>query len=231
MIKAIIFDLDHTLFDRYATLREVAKNLRFKLPVNPNLSDSDIADIMISADKLKVHRGWDEMERYIFEETPLFSKKLEKYSYQNFILEQFHNIAVPFEFVKPMLEKFKADGYKLGVITNGRPGLQEKKINMIGLDGVFDEVIIGGQYGCPKPSIKPFLMMAERLKTSPNEMLYVGDNPINDVDASRKAGYIPVYVNTVGRWSIPEIPQCEYQIETLKELPKLIDKLNYNTNF
>ncbi len=225
MIKGIVFDLDHTLFDRYATLNEVAKNIRLKLPVNPNLSDSKIAEIMISADKLKVHRGWDEMERYIIEETPLFSEKLPKYSYQSFILEQFHNIAVEFPFVKPMLESFKSQGYKLGVITNGRSGLQEKKIQMIGLEGIFDEVIVGGQYGCPKPSTEPFLMMADRLNLSPNEMLYVGDNPINDVDASRKAGYIPVYVNTVGSWRIPEIQQCEFQIESVKDLPELLEKI------
>ncbi len=226
MIKAIIFDLDHTLFDRYATLSAAAENLRFKLPVNPNLTDSEIAEIMISADKLKVHRGWDEMERYIIEETELFSERIEYKAYQSFILEEFHKVAVPFVFVKPMLEKFKADGYKLGLITNGRPGLQERKIEMIGLDGLFDEVIVGAQYGKAKPHLDPFFKMSELLGFPTNEMVYVGDNPINDIEPSRKAGYIPIYVNTVGCWRIPEVPRCEYQIETVEFLPEIIEKIN-----
>ena len=57
MIKAIIFDLDHTLFDRYATLTEIAKSIRNDLPINPNLSDEKISEIMIKADKTCIYYG------------------------------------------------------------------------------------------------------------------------------------------------------------------------------
>ena len=58
MIKAVIFDLDHTLFDRYATLTEIAKTIRYELPVNPNLTDEDIAEIM-----RKTHEEFQDMAR------------------------------------------------------------------------------------------------------------------------------------------------------------------------
>ncbi len=226
MIKAVIFDLDHTLFDRYATLSEVAKKIRKKLPVNPKLSDSKIAEIMINTDKSCVYYGWDKIREYIVNETPLFTKKIDGKAYSDFVFSEFMNVAVPFPFTKPVLETLKSNGYKLGLITNGLPGLQEKKLEMLGLENIFDRVIVCGQYNCPKPQLTAFNMMAEWLMLDPSEMMYVGDNPINDIEASRNAGYVPVYVNTVGSWPRPDIPQCELQVETVAEIPELIKKYN-----
>lgn len=226
MIKAIVFDLDHTLFDRYSTLAEVAKKIRGKLPVNPTLSDEEIAEIMITADKSQVYYGWDRLREYIVNETPLFTEKIDGKLYSNFVFESFMDVAVPFAFTLPMLEALKSKGFKLGLITNGKPGLQETKLEMLGLSNIFDRVIVTGQYNCPKPQLTAFNMMAEWLELNPAEMMYVGDNPTNDVDASRKAGYVPVYVNTVGSWPRPDIEQCELQVETVAEIPELVKKYN-----
>ncbi len=226
MIKAVVFDLDHTLFDRYATLRECAKIIRSKLPVNPNLSDDEIGEIMVNADKTQVYYGWDRIREYIINETELFSEKINGTDYSDFIFDSFNYIAVPFDFTLPMLRELKADGYKLGLITNGQPGLQENKLKMLGLDNIFDRVIVSGRYNCPKPQTKAFEMMAEWLELKPCEMMYVGDNPLNDVDASRKAGYIPVYVNTVGKWPRPDIEECDLMVETVAEIPELLKQYN-----
>ena len=138
------------------------------------------------------------------------------------------NIAVPFPFAKPMLEALKQKGYKIGLITNGKPGLQEKKLEMLGLDSIFDRVIVSGQYNCPKPQLTAFNMMAEWLGLKPCEMMYVGDHPLNDVDASRKAGYVPVYVNTAGYWPRTDVEKCELQVETVAEIPELVRRYNQN---
>ena len=229
MIKAVIFDLDHTLFDRYATLTEIAKKIRGNLPVDPKLSDKQIAEIMIHADKTCVYYGWDKIREYIVNESGLFTEKIDGNRYSDFVFSEFMNVAVPFPFAKPMLESLKKDGYKIGLITNGKPGLQERKLEMLRLDNIFDRVIVSGQYNCPKPQLTAFNMMAEWLGLEPSEMMYVGDNPLNDVDASRKAGYVPVYVNTVGAWPRPDIEQCELQVETVAEIPELIK--TYNERF
>lgn len=226
MIKAIIFDLDHTLFDRYATLTEIAKDLRSALPVNPALTDNEIAEIMIKADKMCIHRGWEAVQEYITDKTDLFSEKINPGDYFNYLLDRFMYTAVPYPFTVPTLNTLRKDGFKLGVITNGRVGLQEAKLRMLKIDALFDEVIVCGQYGCPKPSLEPFYMMAERLKSEPSEMMYVGDNPLNDVDASRRAGYVPVFVNTAGYWTLPEIEPCELQVETIAEIPTLVNSYN-----
>lgn len=229
MIKAVIFDLDHTLFDRYATLRLAAEKMRDKFPVNDGLSDEEIAEIMINADKKFIHSGWDAVERHIVQSTPLFKEKLADKAYFSFVTDFFSSAAVPHPFVIPMLLTLRERGIKTGLITNGILGLQERKLAMLGLTEKFDEIIICGRYGCPKPSPVPFEIMAKRLGLRPDEMMYVGDHPKNDVDASRKVGYVPVFVNTVGFWALPEIQKCELTVETVKEIPTLLELYNNQT--
>ena len=226
LIKAVIFDLDHTLFDRYKTLRAIVKPLRELLPIDPTLSDDEVGDIMVNADKTCVYYGWDRVREHIVNETKLFTEKIDGHDYSNAVFKCFEDVAVPFPFTLPMLEELKNAGYILGLITNGLPGLQEKKLKMLGLDGIFDRVLVTGQYGCPKPSIKPFEMMAEWLNLDPREMMYVGDNPVNDIEPSRAAGYVPVYVNTVGAWARPDIEECELQVETVAEIPEVVRRYN-----
>lgn len=226
MIKAVIFDLDHTLFDRYGTLKEVAKMIRKMIPVDPTLSDTEVGDIMINADKMCVYYGWERINEHIVNHTRLLGQKIDGKQYSDAVFKCFEDVAVPFSFTLPMLEKLKKEGYILGLITNGLPGLQEKKLKMLGLDSIFDRVLVTGQYGCPKPSLKPFQMMAEWFELDPHEMMYVGDHPLNDVDASRRAGYVPVYVNTVGSWPRPDIPQCKLQVETVAEIPEVVKRYN-----
>ncbi len=116
-------------------------------------------------------------------------------------------------------------GFKLGLITNGKHDLQYAKIANVGLTDEFDEIVVSGDVGAQKPSTVPYEIMAQRLNIAPNEMLYVGDNPKNDVEASRKAGYIPVWVRTTGTWIFPEIEKPELQVDTVAELPELIKGL------
>ena len=127
-------------------------------------------------------------------------------------------VAVPFSFAIPTLDALRERGYKLGLITNGEHTLQMKKIEMLGLDNIFDEIIISRDFGTYKPDRLLFDKMGELLGCKPSEMLYVGDHPLNDVDGSRKAGYTPVWVRTSGIWTHPEIEKCELQVDTVAEL-------------
>jgi putative hydrolase of the HAD superfamily len=225
MIKAIIFDLDHTLFDRYATLTEVAKMLRSSyLPVNPELDDKEIADIMIHADKTKVYYGWECLREYIVNETNLFTQKIKGTDYSDFVFKCSNCVAVPFDFTLPTLKGLKKQGYMIGLITNGLPGLQQNKLKMLGIDNIFDRVLVSGEYNCPKPQLRGFELMSEWLNLDPSQMMYVGDHPVNDVFASRRANYTPVWVRI--REEVGEVCECEYSVKDVSEIPALVDKIN-----
>ena len=91
--------------------------------------------------------------------------------------------------VRNMLVRLRQKGYMLGIITDGRPDGQRAKILALGLDSLFDEIIITDELGgteARKPSDKAFLLMHERLnkisgeRIDYSEMCYVGDNTAKD---------------------------------------------------
>ena len=112
MIKAAVFDLDHTLFDRYKTLEIVSKKLRYAFKVNPKYSDDEIFKIMEYADRYYVHKGWDALQEYIGS-TDLFLEKLEYDQYRKFVMGEFMNVAVPYPFSNSVLVQLKKEKYKL----------------------------------------------------------------------------------------------------------------------
>lgn len=223
LIKAVVFDLDHTLFDRYETLRAVVPSFRQKFKINESITDEFFTEQLIWADKHYVHHGWEEIFAHlikcnIFEEIPDYDE------YVEYLLSCFKKVAVKFPFAIPVLQELKASGYKIGLITNGRPDVQEKKLALLELKPYFDEIIISGATPYRKPQSEIFKLMAQKLNIQTNEMVYVGDHPHFDVEGSRNAGCIPVWVKTTGTWIFPELEKPELQIETVEELPQILQK-------
>ena len=224
-IRAVVFDLDHTLFDRHATLRAVAPRLRERFSVNPALSDDALARMWIYADDRFVYDGWRYILAYLTE-NGAFTEPPRYEDYCSFIFENFAKTAVRYDFALPMLEGLKKDGYKLGLITNGQRALQYKKLELTGLRYVFDEIIVSGEVGVEKPDREIFDLMREKLGFAPREMVYVGDNPLNDVDGgAAAAGWRTVWVRSTrvsdyGKYKPDEV------VNDVSELPVLLKEMN-----
>ena len=225
MIKAVVFDLDHTLFDRYATIKKLVPQLRKHFDLNDGISDEFFIQELSYGDKHFVHKGWEGIYNHlvskgVFRTLPGFSE------YTEIVLRHFKHLAEKYDFAEPTLEKIRSMGYKVGLITNGNSPLQYKKLQMLELTDKFDEIIVSGDTPYEKPDKRIFLMMAEKMGVEPSEMMYVGDHPLNDVEGSRKAGCVSVWVKTTGTWIFPEIEKPTLQIETVEELPALLEEIN-----
>ncbi len=225
MIKAAVFDLDHTLFDRYGTIRKIAPDIVASFDVSEGITPEIFADELSFADKQYVHKGWRNIhshliEKNIFKTIPTYEEYAER------VLSCFRKATVKYDFAIPVLQEIKSMGIKTALITNGSPELQHFKIKSLGLDDCFDEIIVSGETSFEKPDIRIFQLMAEKLGIETNEMMYIGDHPVNDIDGSRNAGCIPVWVKTTGTWVFPEVKKPELQVETVEEIPDIIKKIN-----
>ncbi len=227
MLKAAVFDLDHTLFDRYGTIREILRTAdQDKLPFNESFSREETAEIFILCDKKFNHKGWRAEYRALKGYGILKAEVTEENLFDGYIVPLFFKTAVAFRFAIPMLEALKVDGIKIGLITNGNGALQRAKLEMLGLEEIFDAVLVGDEFGAPKPDTAIFLEMSKILGIAPEEMLYIGDNPVNDIEPSRRVGYVPVWVETTGSWEFPEIEKPKYCVKTVEEIPDIIKEYN-----
>ena len=225
MIKAAVFDLDHTLFDRSGTIKKIAPQIVSELNVGDGITAEAFAEELTFADKQFVHKGWRKIHEYLIRKNMF--KVIPTYEeYEECVLKSFKTTTVRYDFAIPVLKNIKEMGIKTALITNGSPELQNFKLMSLGMTDCFDEIIISGETAYEKPDAGIFQLMARSLGVKINEMLYIGDHPLNDVDGSRKAGCVPVWVKTTGTWVFPEIEKPELQVETVEEIPDIIRKLN-----
>ena len=222
MIRAVVFDLDHTLFDRHATLRAVTPALRRRFPTDPALSDDEIASMWIYADDRYVYDGWAYILAYL-KQNGVFTAPVDYADYRAFVFENFAKTAVPFPETLPMLALLKKRGYKVGLITNGQHALQYKKLELTGLRYVFDEIIVSGDVLVEKPDPEIFQMMCEKLGVSPAETVYVGDHPVNDVGGAKRAGCLAIWIRST-RVDAGEAAPDEIA-NHVSEIPLLVEEL------
>lgn len=90
------------------------------------------------------------------------------------------------------------DDCSLGLVTNGHPDLQRRKLAAIGLEDAFETEVFAGYDTPAKPSPEPFTRALAALDASPESAVYVGNSPTHDVVGARKAGLAAALV-TNGR--------------------------------
>lgn len=89
---------------------------------------------------------------------------------------------------------------RLGILTNGLPAMQARKVAALGLAPLVDAVIYACEHGsgCGKPDAAPFRAALTTLGVSPRHAVFVGDNPWNDIAGARQSGLRAILVTRRG---------------------------------
>lgn len=94
----------------------------------------------------------------------------------------------------------RAHGWRLGILTNGLPEVQARKVKALGLEAFVDAVVYAQEWGSGrgKPDLEPFDVIRERLGTAASVTVYVGDDPWCDMYGARAAGLRTVLLRRGG---------------------------------
>lgn len=109
--------------------------------------------------------------------------------------------------------------FMLGALTNGNAD-----ISHLGLNNYFSFAFCAEEVGAPKPAHNLFDKALAHTDTRPHQMVYVGDDPVLDVDSANKRGLHTVLVKNPAKNKNGETIPDE-KIEHIKFLPKAIDRL------
>ncbi len=94
-----------------------------------------------------------------------------------------------------VLDKLKKD-YRLVLITNGSPDLQNTKLTITPeLVPYFDHIVISGGYGKGKPDKGIFEHALSLMSLDKDEAIMVGDNLNTDILGANRAGIKSVWIN------------------------------------
>jgi FMN phosphatase YigB (HAD superfamily) len=118
-----------------------------------------------------------------------------------------------------------ANGYPLGLVTNfQQPDILEDILNRFNLGNIFQCIVVSASVGMRKPHPDLFHQALQQLRLSPGEdILYVGDNLIDDVEGARLAGLRPVLLDVQNQF--PEGLPAVTRLTNLAELPDYVETL------
>lgn len=87
------------------------------------------------------------------------------------------------------LECLRRD-WRIGILTNGVPDIQRRKIAALGLADMVDAVVCAADCGSGrgKPDPAAFRAVLARLGTDAGRTVFVGDDPVADIAGARRAG-------------------------------------------
>jgi putative hydrolase of the HAD superfamily len=91
----------------------------------------------------------------------------------------------PFPHVAETLSFLKTLGLRLGLLSDFPP---RRKLELLGLGGLFDAVFSTEELGALKPDPAPFKKLAAAMGLLPQEILYVGNSPHYDIFGAKRAG-------------------------------------------
>ena len=126
----------------------------------------------------------------------------------------------PFPDAIATVRALRAQGIKVGVLTNGPSDFQRRKLEVSGLGVELDAIAISGELGVAKPEREAFEQALALLGTTADETAMVGDSLENDILGAIAAGFATV-VWMPGKRS-GDLPPGAHLAHEIAEVPRLL---------
>lgn len=233
MSKAIIFDLDDTLYDLCWPF-EMAVNKFFSLRgkgIHPAMDSME--DIFLASRKHSdaIFPDWtagrvtsDDMYAYrnqnAFHDFGIEVSREEALEIQSYYKEFQKQIHLSGE-VERMLQQLVERNVKVGIISNGGGEHQWNKVHTLGLTKWIPQgqILISGEVGAAKPDPRIFDFARWKLKIPREDAWYVGDTYENDIVGAHTAGWHSIWVNRRHNALPWEMTKSKKEDETLTPRP------------
>lgn len=129
-----------------------------------------------------------------------------------------------------ILKELGSAGYQLGLVTNfQQPDIIPDILFQFGLNGLFETVVVSASEGYRKPHPDLFRRALDDLDVlSESHVVYVGDDPVDDLKGALFAGLIPILIES--KMSKARSSNPVTRIDNLGELPPLLMTLEQEQN-
>ena len=111
-------------------------------------------------------------------------------------------------------------GWRTAVLSNADDDFLLPNLQLLGVE--FERVLSSEEARVYKPRPGLFQEILRRLKVNPQESVYVGDKQVEDVQGAQQAGMRAIWINRSQSAADPLLPQPDYQINSLLQLPGLL---------
>lgn len=196
MIKAVIFDIDNTLYDfdhanlcAMETVREYCRH-------SFNLEEPLFQEYY--------QKAWNRAMERVGSDTAAIHNRLLRFQCMMELLEQpvFPHAKIlcceywdtvlahtkPFSGIVELFQALKAKQIRIGIGTDMTAYIQYRKLEVLGLSPYIDMVVTSEEAGVEKPHPKFFELCVEKAGCFAEECVFIGDNVKKDVNGAVAAG-------------------------------------------
>jgi putative hydrolase of the HAD superfamily len=215
-IKAVVFDLEGTLLDRKKSRDKFIEEQYERF--HDYLVSIQLADFKNKFIELDDDEDHDKPELY---KAIIKDFHIDRLTWKDLFHDfemHFYRYVFPYYDTLYTLEKLTKRDYLTGVIANGKSKIKQYRLHALGIEHVINYMSTSQTVGYRKPHPKIFENILEKLDTKPEETMYVGDDPLNDVAPARAMGMVSVWFKEEDAEieSLPE--EVDFTISTLEEL-------------
>lgn len=207
MIRAVLFDLDDTLFDHRGCARDALSAVQ---------RAHDVLREMPFAALERAHAGFlEELHgEVMLGRLPLEDARVERFrrlllaagadatpdltnALASMYLDTYRASRRAVAGAAPLMSAIKRHA-RIGIVSNNLLEEQQEKLHICGLDLFVDALIVSEQVQVSKPDPAIFRVALDRLGVEPSESVMIGDSWAADVEGARAAGIRAIWFNPNG---------------------------------
>ncbi len=195
MIKAVVFDLDNTIYNydecHIVAMKQLEEYVCDKYGLNKVDFRKNFELAKVEVKKLLGNTGASH-NRMLYMQ--IFLEKinqspveyaLELYDiYWRAMLEKM----TPFKYVMPLMKQLKHRKIEIGILTDLTAHIQHRKIKKLCITEYIDAIVTSEEVGAEKPSSIAFSRIIQKLHCNPEEILMIGDSQKKDIDGAVNVG-------------------------------------------
>ena len=207
MIRAVIYDLDNTLYDVKSISAELFAGL-FKL----------IDEQSHGLDNTDIESAKEEITRRPFQ------KIADEYGFGDELKQRAVELLKGLTYNKPIkpfddyeyIKNLDTDRF---LVTTGFVNMQTSKVKMLGIGSRFKQVYIVDPETTDKTKRHIFLQILEKYGYGKEEVLVVGDDPESEIKEARAIGLKTVLYDRIGQYKTTD---ADYVISNHRDIQQLL---------
>lgn len=230
-LKAVLFDVDDTLFDRNGAqllaldvivreLRDLFVGIDRQEMVDAFLESDRVTTLEFYGDALIVEGVRVRRARVFLDLLGLDGAPADAIA--ELYVEAYPRVNAPVDGAVALVEAL-APRFQLGVISNSLPDVQYQKLETLGIRHLFDCIVLSEEFGVRKPNPAIFWHAVGLLGRKAEECLYVGDSYVADVVGAKEAGLPVCWFNPAGLHPPQVGVECDFEARALAQVLEILN--------
>lgn len=223
MSTVVLFDLDNTLANRKLAFGRFTRQFIEEFLDTSGIDVSSMDNEAALMETIRVadrngYRSKQELFQELLRTLPFKDERVTARQLLEYWHSEFFRHTTIMEGAEELLLDLRAQGFRLGLITNGSVAVQNRKLDQLQLRAHFETVIVSQAVRLDKPDRRIFELALQRMEATAQQTWYVGDHPVNDVQGASRAGLRTVWLEGFEEWPEEVVERPQHTIRQLSEL-------------